>query len=109
VVSATLQLADVAARGSQEQTAKAAEALVPVRLAACLRASTDLVCCTGSASGGGGGSDALAERVLGPGDVLHLPAGWVHRLRAITEVEIVEVSTPELDDVVRHADDYGRL
>lgn len=52
--------------------------------------------------------EALSERVLGPGEVVHLPAGWVHRLRAITEVEIVEVSTPELDDVVRHADDYGR-
>lgn len=51
---------------------------------------------------------ALEERVLHVGDVLHLPAGWVHRLRAISDVEIIEVSTPELDDVVRHADDYGR-
>lgn len=50
----------------------------------------------------------VQERTLGVGAVLHVPAGFVHRLRAITDVEIVEVSTPELDDVVRHADDYGR-
>jgi mannose-6-phosphate isomerase len=34
--------------------------------------------------------------------------GTVHRLVAASDVEIVEVSSPELDDVVRVADDYGR-
>ena len=34
--------------------------------------------------------------------------GTVHRLSAILDSEVVEVSTPELDDVVRVDDDYGR-
>lgn len=50
----------------------------------------------------------LDERRLGPGDVLHLPPGTRHRLQAHTRATLVEVSTPELDDVVRHEDDYGR-
>ena len=29
-------------------------------------------------------------------------------LRAITDVQLLEVSTPEMNDVVRHEDDYGR-
>lgn len=49
-----------------------------------------------------------ATLVLGPGDRLHLPAGTVHRLGSRGGVRLVEVSTPELDDVVRHEDDYGR-
>ncbi|MCA9488998.1 MAG: cupin domain-containing protein [Myxococcales bacterium] len=46
--------------------------------------------------------------VLGPGERLHLPAGTRHRLGSRVGVRLVEVSTPELDDVVRHEDDYGR-
>jgi mannose-6-phosphate isomerase-like protein (cupin superfamily) len=34
--------------------------------------------------------------------------GKKHRMTAETDVELLEVSTPELDDVVRHEDDYGR-
>jgi hypothetical protein len=30
-------------------------------------------------------------------------------MAAITDVQVLEVSTPELDDVVRHSDDYGRV
>ena len=40
-----------------------------------------------------------------------LPAftpGTVHRVRALEDTLIVEVSTPDIDDVVRLADDYGR-
>jgi mannose-6-phosphate isomerase len=50
----------------------------------------------------------LLNRTLGPGEVLHLPPGTRHRLEAIERATLVEVSTPELDDVVRHEDDYGR-
>ncbi len=46
---------------------------------------------------------------LAPGEHLHIPAGRAHRFGAGDErVELVEVSTPELDDVVRIEDDYGR-
>jgi mannose-6-phosphate isomerase len=45
---------------------------------------------------------------LGPGERLHIPAGTVHRVTAIEDADIFEVSTPELDDVVRLEDRYGR-
>jgi mannose-6-phosphate isomerase len=50
----------------------------------------------------------LEEQEIGPGDTFHFAPGTVHRVRALEDTLIVEVSTPELDDVVRLADDYGR-
>jgi mannose-6-phosphate isomerase len=50
----------------------------------------------------------LEAREIGPGDCFHFPPDTVHRLRALEDTLIVEVSTPDLDDVVRLADDYGR-
>lgn len=44
----------------------------------------------------------------GPGTVVTLPPGAVHRLEALEDARIFEVSTPELEDVVRLEDDYGR-
>ncbi len=52
--------------------------------------------------------DSLETREIGPGDCFHFPPGTVHRLRALEDTLIVEVSTPDLTDVVRLADDYGR-
>lgn len=50
-----------------------------------------------------------SEGVMLPGDVLHLRPNTIHRVAAAGEdVEIIEASTPELDDVVRLDDDYGR-
>jgi mannose-6-phosphate isomerase-like protein (cupin superfamily) len=43
-----------------------------------------------------------------PGDALRYRPGTVHRLTAIEDTLIVEVSTPHLDDVVRLEDRYGR-
>jgi mannose-6-phosphate isomerase-like protein (cupin superfamily) len=43
-----------------------------------------------------------------PGDVLHCPPGRRHRIGAVVASVLVEVSTPELDDVVRLSDDFGR-
>ena len=48
------------------------------------------------------------ERELGPGEGAHVAAGRRHRYMAIERCELVEVSTPELDDVVRLSDDFGR-
>ena len=42
------------------------------------------------------------------GDHRHVPTGRIHRYEAIERTELVEVSTPELDDVVRLEDDFGR-
>jgi mannose-6-phosphate isomerase-like protein (cupin superfamily) len=54
----------------------------------------------------GAGSDMIQD-TLSEGDVYHVNPGTVHRFCATTEkVVLVEVSTPELDDVVRLEDDY---
>ena len=52
--------------------------------------------------------ETLRSIDLQPGDRLHIPAGTVHRVTAIEDADIFEVSTPELDDVVRLEDRYGR-
>jgi mannose-6-phosphate isomerase len=46
--------------------------------------------------------------VVGPGRAFHLQPGTVHRLRALEDTVVLEVSTPELDDIVRLEDRYGR-
>ncbi len=51
---------------------------------------------------------ALLSHELGPGEHRRIPTGRVHRFEALERVEVMEVSTPELDDVVRLQDDYGR-
>ena len=51
----------------------------------------------------------LEEIDLAPGQFAHIQTGDVHRFEALDErVELVEVSTTELDDVVRLEDDYNR-
>ncbi len=53
--------------------------------------------------------ERLVARDLEPGASVHIPAGTVHRMTALEDCDIVEVSTPELDDVVRLEDRYGRV
>ena len=55
---------------------------------------------------GPAGSSEL--RRMRAGDVFHVVPGTIHRMIAVTDVDVVEVSTPELDDVVRLEDVYGR-
>lgn len=45
---------------------------------------------------------------IGEGDALRYPPGTLHRVTALEDTLIVEVSTPQLDDVVRVEDRYGR-
>jgi len=52
--------------------------------------------------------DALESGVVEPGESFHIRPGVVHRLRAIEDTLLLEVSTPYLDDVVRLEDRYGR-
>ena len=51
----------------------------------------------------------IVRHELTAGQSAHIRPGHKHRMRAVTDVEVIEVSTPELDDVVRHSDDYGRV
>ena len=50
----------------------------------------------------------LQKREMRPGDRVHVTPKTVHRMTAIEDCDIFEVSTPELDDVVRLEDRYGR-
>lgn len=59
-----------------------------------------------------GPEDNLTATILGPGDSYHCPPGTIHRMICDIEeaeaVQVLEVSTNHLDDVVRLEDDYKR-
>lgn len=57
---------------------------------------------------GEAGQKILHEEVIGPGAAFRYPPGTVHRITAIEDTTILEVSTPQIDDVVRLEDLYGR-
>ena len=50
----------------------------------------------------------LDSEVVGPGHAFHIQPGTVHRWRALEDTTVLEVSTPEIDDIVRLEDRYGR-
>ncbi len=50
----------------------------------------------------------LARIDMKPGDRVHVIPKTVHRMTAVEDSDIFEVSTPEIDDVVRLEDRYGR-
>jgi mannose-6-phosphate isomerase len=54
------------------------------------------------------GDAVLNEGVIGAGEAFHYRPGTVHRVTALEDTTILEVSTPHLDDVVRLEDAYGR-
>jgi mannose-6-phosphate isomerase len=56
-----------------------------------------------------GGSDgALTRYRMTAGDTLHITPGTRHRITAVEDADIFEVSTPEIGDVIRIEDRYGR-
>ncbi len=59
----------------------------------------------------GAAADRLTDRHFGPGDTIHLPAGVLHRITAISDLDFAEASTAYpgwREDVVRLEDRYGR-
>ena len=54
------------------------------------------------------GEKTTTSEVVRPGAAFRIRPGTVHRIRALEDVLMLEVSTPHLDDVVRLEDDYGR-
>ena len=54
------------------------------------------------------GQTVLSEEIIAAGHAFHYVPGTVHRVTAIDDTTILEVSTPHLDDVVRLQDAYGR-
>jgi mannose-6-phosphate isomerase len=57
---------------------------------------------------GEAGEAVLVEEIITPGAAFRYRPGTVHRVTAIEDTTILEVSTPHLDDVVRLEDEYGR-
>lgn len=56
----------------------------------------------------GGPDGELTTHRMCAGDTLHIMPGTRHRITAVEDSDIFEVSTPHLDDVVRLSDRYGR-
>jgi mannose-6-phosphate isomerase len=50
----------------------------------------------------------LTKLEMRPGDSMRVTPKTVHRMTAIEDTDVLEVSTPEIDDVVRLEDRYGR-
>jgi quercetin dioxygenase-like cupin family protein len=50
----------------------------------------------------------LQEKILLPGSTVQVDPFLIHRVEALEDSEVIEVSTAELDDVVKLDDDYGR-
>jgi mannose-6-phosphate isomerase len=57
----------------------------------------------------GDSAERMVTRELGPGESWGNPPLLVHTLEAVEDSEIIEVSTPQVDDVVRLDDRYGRM
>lgn len=56
----------------------------------------------------GATAEAIEEIELVEGDSFRVTPGTVHRMIALTDTDLLEASTPHLDDVVRLEDRYGR-
>jgi quercetin dioxygenase-like cupin family protein len=56
----------------------------------------------------GTSADDLTETLVEPGSQWRNLPGEVHTIEAIEDADVLEVSTPHLDDVVRLSDSYGR-
>jgi mannose-6-phosphate isomerase-like protein (cupin superfamily) len=56
-----------------------------------------------------GQGDSEQEIKLEPGEAYRITPGTVHQMEAITDCDVLEASTPDLDDVVRLSDRYGRV
>ena len=56
----------------------------------------------------GPSAEELTTEEVGPGFAWHVEPGTVHSIEALEDADVIEVSTPQLDDVVRLRDRYGR-
>jgi mannose-6-phosphate isomerase-like protein (cupin superfamily) len=50
----------------------------------------------------------LEERRMTAGESVHIPPKLIHQIEAVADSDVLEASTPELDDLVRLQDRYGR-
>ena len=52
--------------------------------------------------------DELVSRPFRAGETVHIPPKLIHQIEAVVDSDVLEASTPELDDLVRLQDRYGR-
>jgi mannose-6-phosphate isomerase len=52
--------------------------------------------------------DTLLSQRFKAGETAHIPAKLIHQIEAVVDSDVLEASTPELDDLVRLQDRYGR-
>lgn len=52
--------------------------------------------------------EAMKDMHLREGDAFRITPGTIHYMEAVTDCDVLEASTPELDDVIRLKDRYGR-
>lgn len=50
----------------------------------------------------------MTKKIIGPGDVLQHRPYEIHRECAIEDFQFIEISTPQINDIIRVEDDYGR-
>ena len=50
----------------------------------------------------------LVSRAFKAGESVHIPPKLIHQIEAVVDSDVLEASTPELDDLVRLQDRYGR-
>jgi len=53
--------------------------------------------------------ETLIERRARAGEAFHIPPRQIHQFEAVVVTDLLEASTPELDDIVRLKDRYGRV
>jgi quercetin dioxygenase-like cupin family protein len=53
------------------------------------------------------GAEPVERRFLA-GESVHIPPPTIHQIEAVVDTDVLEASTPELDDLVRLTDRYGR-
>ncbi len=54
------------------------------------------------------GTDRLEDVLLQPGEAYRVTPGTIHYMEAVSDCDVLEASTPHLDDIVRLQDRYGR-
>ena len=52
--------------------------------------------------------DTLLARPFKAGEWVHIPPTLIHQIEAVVDTDVLEASSPELDDLVRLQDRYGR-
>ena len=65
-------------------------------------------CCAASSSSAPSRAPRSRSARFKAGETVHIPPKLIHQIEAVVDSDVLEASTPELDDLVRLQDRYGR-